>query len=150
MVYDERGLVRISYSTIWLILPPQWLKMTQIHQIMCGWKICTQDVTYQDSLNHFRNQRLIYKNNNDNSLTWLSVGQLNAEIISYIYSDVVLTDKEPIYTRSKDAAFSSMCDFTDKYTNLRKWSCVLNCCSECTDVFIPDVKLIVRKMWTFH
>ena len=34
-----------------------------------------------------------------------------------------------------------MCDFTDKDTKFPKCSCMLNGCSECTGVFVPDTEL---------
>ena len=34
-----------------------------------------------------------------------------------------------------------MCDFTDKYIKSPKWSCVLNFCSECPGVFVPDAEI---------
>ena len=34
-----------------------------------------------------------------------------------------------------------MCDFTEKDIKLQKWSCVLNCCSECPGVFVPDAEI---------
>ena len=35
-----------------------------------------------------------------------------------------------------------MCDFTEKYFDLTKLSCVLNCCSEYPGVFVPDEEII--------
>ena len=34
-----------------------------------------------------------------------------------------------------------MCDCPDKDIKFPKWSCVLNYCSECTDVFVPDAEM---------
>ena len=34
-----------------------------------------------------------------------------------------------------------MCDFSDKYTKLKNWSCVLNCCSGCPGVFVTDIEM---------
>ena len=34
-----------------------------------------------------------------------------------------------------------MCDFSGKDTNFPKWSCVLNCCSECTGVFVTYTEM---------
>ena len=66
----------------------------------------------------------MYKKNHKNSLTRGSVEQLNAE---------------NIHPCAKDATFSSMCDFPEKYIKLPKCSCVLNCCSECCSVVVTDV-----------
>ena len=66
-------------------------------------------------------------------------GQLNAENIFSRYSDVVLPGGESIHPCAKDATFSSMCDFPEKYIKLPKCSCVLNCCSECCSVVVTDV-----------
>ena len=66
---------------------------------------------------------------------------MNAENISSRYSDVVLPDREPIYPREKYAVFSSMCEFPDKDIKFPKWSCVLNCCSECHGFFSPHTEI---------
>ena len=88
----KKGLVHISDSALSLLPPSQLLNMTQRHQIMCGCEICIQAVTYQELLNHWCKQRLRYINNHENSLTRVSVEQLNAENFVFRYSDVVLTD----------------------------------------------------------
>ena len=75
--------------------------MTQNYQIMCGCKICIQAGTYQEFLNHCCKWRLRYINNHANSLTRVSVEQLNAENIASRYSDVVLPDGETIHPRAK-------------------------------------------------
>ena len=82
-----------------------------------------------------------YIKNNENSLSRGSDEQLNAEKIFPRYSDVVLPDGESINPHAKDSAFSIMCEFTEKYTKLTKWSCLLNCCTECPGVFVPDVEM---------
>ena len=64
-----------------LILPPQVRKMSQSHKFMCGSKICIQDGTYQELLNHWHKLQFIYINNNENSLTRVSDEQLNADNI---------------------------------------------------------------------
>ena len=51
MKYDEKGLVCIIYSAIQLILPPQLIKTTQRHHIICGCEICIQVEKYQYLLN---------------------------------------------------------------------------------------------------
>ena len=48
-----------------------------------------------------------------------------------------------------------MCDCPDKDIKFPKWSCVLNCCSECTDVFVPDAEMngdedVELKFIQFH
>ena len=120
MAYDEKGLVRICNSYIWLIIPPVLQNMTQNYQIMCGYEKCIKGGTYQELLNHWRKWRLKYITNYDNSLTGVPVEQLNTENIFSRYSDVVLTDEEPIHSRSKDAVFSILCDFSDKDIKLSK------------------------------
>ena len=111
--------------------------MTQRHQIIFGCKICIQDGTYQESLNHWYKQQLRYINNRANSLSRVSAEQLNAETIFIRYSDVLLPDGESINPRAKYSAFASMCDFPEKGIKLLKRSCVLNCCSEFPSVFVP-------------
>ena len=64
--------------------------------------------------------------------------QFNAE--KFRCSDVVLPYVEPLFPRAKDAPFASMCDFPEKDIKLPKCSCVLNCCSECNGVFVPDAE----------
>ena len=61
---------------------------------MFGCKICIQAGTYQYYLNCWRKRRLIYIyiKNNANSLTKVSVEQLNSENITSIYNDIVLRD----------------------------------------------------------
>ena len=66
---------------------------------------------------------------------------MNEESIMSRYSDVVLPDVETIRSHAKDAAFSDMCDFPDKNIKLTKWPYVLNCCSECPDVFVSDAEV---------
>ena len=66
---------------------------------------------------------------------------MNAENISSRYSDVVITDGEPINPHDKDSAFYSMCDFPDKDIKFPEWSYVLNCCSEFSGVFVPDSEM---------
>ena len=66
------------------------------------------------------------------------------------YSDVVLPDGYPIHKLSKNAAFSSMCDFTEKYIELTKLSCVLNFCSECPGALSLLKKWTMRMIWIFH
>ena len=34
-----------------------------------------------------------------------------------------------------------MCDFPEKYIKFPKWSCVLNCCSECPGIFVTDAEM---------
>ena len=53
----------------------------------------------------------------------------------------MLPDGEPIHTRAKYSALSSMCDFPDKDMKFPKWSCVLNCCSECPGVFVTHEEI---------
>ena len=77
MVYDKKGLLRISDYVIQLILPLQLQKKIQLHQIMCGCEICIQDGTYQDSLNNWRNRRMTYTKDNEKSLAMVSVELLN-------------------------------------------------------------------------
>ena len=67
--------------------------------------------------------------------------QLNAENIESRYSEVGLSDGEPIHTRSKDSAFESMCDCPEKYIKFTMWSCVLNFFSECPGVFFTDTEM---------
>ena len=49
-----------------------------------------------------------------------------------------------------------MCDFPEKYTNLPKWSCVLNVCSECPIFFVTDAEnnyeydLDIPFIWYHH
>ena len=69
MAYNDNVNVRINDSALLLILPPQLRKTTQRHQIMCGFKICIQAGTYQESINNCHKQRLMYIKNNENSLT---------------------------------------------------------------------------------
>ena len=92
MSYYDKGLVHISDSALRLLLSPQLRKITQRHQILCGCKICIQDGTYQDPLNHWGKRRLIYIKKQENLLTSGSVEQLNAENISSIYSYIVLPE----------------------------------------------------------
>ena len=63
MEYDERGLVRMKDSDLWILLTPQLRKMIHRHQIMCGCEICIPDGTYQGSTNHLYKQRLRFLNN---------------------------------------------------------------------------------------
>ena len=67
--------------------------------------------------------------------------QLNAENILSRYRDVLLPGGEPIHPRSKYAAFAIMCDFTYKNIKFTRWSCALNCCSECPSIFVPDSEI---------
>ena len=71
----------------------------------------------------------------------ISVEQLNVKNILYWYSDVVLTDEEPIHPCAKYIACSSRCEFSDKYIKFTKRLGVLNCCSECPSVFFTDAKI---------
>ena len=87
---------------------------------MCGCKIFIQAGTYQELLNHWRKQQLIYKNNNANLLTRGSAEQFNAETILTRYSDVLLPDGESIHSRAKDASVSSMCDFPENIYQVAK------------------------------
>ena len=66
---------------------------------------------------------------------------MNVETIFYRYNDFVLPDGEQIHPPAKDSEFSSMYGFTEKYIKLPKWSCVLNCFSECPGVFFPDAEM---------
>ena len=141
MAYEEKFLVCISYYSLRLPLPPQLRKITQRHKIMCGWEILIQNGTYQELLNHWSKRQLRYIKNHANSLTRVSVEQLNEENIFSRYGDVVLPDREPTQPCAKYSSFANMCDFPEKYTKLPKWSCVLNCCSECPGVFVPDAEI---------
>ena len=71
----------MSYYLIQLFLSPQLRNMTQGHKTMCGCKIFIQDLTYQESLNHWCKRRLRYINNHANSSTLVSVETFNAENI---------------------------------------------------------------------
>ena len=53
MVYDKKGLVYIIDSALLSLLQPKLRKRTQSQQIMCGCKICIQDVMYQESINNW-------------------------------------------------------------------------------------------------
>ena len=57
------------------------------------------------------------------------------------YSDFELPYGEPIHPCAKDASFTSMCDFPDKYMKFLKRSRVLNFCSECPGVFVTDAEI---------
>ena len=63
----------------------------------------------------------------------------------YIYSKVLLPDGEPINQLSKDASFVIICDCPDKYIKFPKWSCVLNCYSECPGIFFPGEEMNCDK-----
>ena len=139
MGYDEKVLVRISDSNLQLIITPKLLKITKRHQIICGCEIFIQAGTYQELINHWCKRRLRYINNHANSLTIISVEQLNTENIFSSYSDVVLPYVELINPCAKDAAFYSMSDFPENDIKLPMWSCMLNCCSIFTVVFAPGV-----------
>ena len=65
-----------------------------------------------------------YINNHVNSLTRGSVEQLKAENNFSRYGDVLLPDVEPFHPSSKDAAFSSMYDFPEKYQVFKLVVCV--------------------------
>ena len=65
---------------------------------------------------------------------------MNAENISSIYSNDVITYGDPIHKDAKDAAFSNMCDFPENI-KFPKWSCVLNCCSGFPGVFVPGAEM---------
>ena len=110
MAYDEKERVCISYSNLWLLLPPKLLKMTQLHQIRCGWKIFIRSGSFKESLNNWRKRQLIYLEDHENSLTRGSVEKLNAGNIASRYSDVLLPGREPIHPLAKDDTFASMCD----------------------------------------
>ena len=142
VAYSDNVNVSISDYDIRLTLPSQLRNMNQGHQIICGCKICIQDGTYQELLNHWRKRRLRYIKNNGNSLTRGSAENLNAETIFTMYSDVVLPDGELKYPRSKYDEFYSMCDFPGKGIKFPKWLCVLNCCIEFTGVFVCDEEII--------
>ena len=92
VAYYDNGNVSISDYDIRLTLPSQLRNMNQGHQIMCGCKICIQDGTYQELLNHWRKRRLRYIKNNENSLTRRLFEQLHAENVFSRYIYVVLTD----------------------------------------------------------
>ena len=79
--------------------------------------------------------------NNENSSSRVRVEQLNAENMLSRYIDVVLPYVEPIHPHAKDSAFTRMCDFPEKYIKLPKCSCVLNCCSQCTSIFVSDSEM---------
>ena len=68
-------------------------------------------------LDRWHNQRLIYINNRENSLTSGSDEQLNAENIFYIYSDFILPGGESINTGAKDDEFPSMCEFPEQVSS---------------------------------
>ena len=114
MSYNKKILVCISDSALQLLLPPKSRKMPHHRHIMCGCRIYIQDRIYQWSLNHWSKRRLLYTKNNSNTLIGGSVEQLNTRNIFSRYSDLVLPDGEPIHPRSKDTAFGSMCEFTNK------------------------------------
>ena len=63
--------------------------------------------------------------------------KLNAENMSSIYTEVVLSYREPIST------FSCMCDFHDKVIKFPKWSFKLNFCSEFPGIFVPRAEINV-------
>ena len=46
-----------------------------------------------------------------------------------------------IHARSKDSAFASTCDFTDKYIKFSKCFMCVKFCSEFPGVFVPDEEI---------
>ena len=58
-----------------------------------------------------------------------------------MYSSVLLPDGESIHPRAKNSAFDSICDLPESDIKLPKCSCVLNCFSECTGVFVLDAEM---------
>ena len=110
--------------------------MNQRHLIVCYCEICIQTGTYQESLNHWFKQQLIYTTNHAKQFTRISVEKFNAENIVSRYSYFVLPDGELVHPRAKYSAFASMCDFPEKDIKIPKWSCVLNWCSEFPGVFV--------------
>ena len=47
--------------------------------------------------------------------------------------------------RAKDTEFSSMYDLPNEDMKLKNWSCMLNCCIECTGVFVPYAEINNEK-----
>ena len=66
---------------------------------------------------------------------------MNAENISYKYSEVVLPNSEPVHPRAKYSSSVSMCACLGKDIKISIWGCVLYCCRECSGVFVPDTKM---------
>ena len=91
MEYDEKGLVRIIYSAVWLFIPHHVQKSTQRHQLMCGCEMCIQYGTYKEALNNFHKKRLHFKNECAKSFMSVTYSRANSENISSSYSDLVLT-----------------------------------------------------------
>ena len=151
MAYDEIWLYRISDSTLWLILLSQLRNMNHSHQIICVCRICIKTGTHQDLLNHWFRWQLRYIYKHANSITGVSVEQLNADIIYSKYGHDVIPHVEQIHPSAKDTAFSSMCDFLDKDIELQKCSCpgvffpgAEMKCEE--DVNLPLIFLITTKI----
>ena len=135
MAYDEKGIVRISDSSLWLLIPPELRKMTQRHQIMCDFTICIQDGTYWEYINHWLKRRLRYINNHSNSLTRLSVEQFNAEIFFPVMVMLYYLMENRLFRVPKMMHFPVCVNFLTKISNFPKWSCVLNWWSECPGSF---------------
>ena len=110
--------------------------MTQHHQIMCDWKIYIQTGTYQESLNNWRKQRLLFLNSSEKSFISGSDEQFTSLNIAPIHSEVVLHEGELIHPHDKDSVFAIMYDCTDTCIKFPKWSYVLKVCSEFPGVFI--------------
>ena len=85
--------------------------------------------------------RLIDINNNGNLLSRGPDEQLKTKYILSRYGNILLPDGELVNPCAKYSAFASMCDFPEKKSNFPKWSSVLNCCSECTGVFVLDTEI---------
>ena len=76
--------------------------------------------------------------------------QYHAENIASRNSEIILPYGEPIHTYSKDALFSNVFDWSEKYIKSPKCSCVSNNCSECPAFFVIISEINGYKTCTFY
>ena len=85
-------------------------------------------------LKHFENAMLIQPRTRSHQQNTLRVDT---------YRNQAFPDGDHLHKKASHAVFSTMCAFPDNNIDLPHWRCVLKCCDNCPNLFIPDEEQIV-------
>ena len=146
MSYDEKGLFRISYSYILLLLPPQLQKMTHIHKIIVLVKCSSRMEPTKSLLILGRNGNYVFK---IIMQSYLRVEPMNDQIQRTLLPDTVnkCYQVDNLFIHMLNILHLQVCvTVLRKISNLPKWSCVLNCLSEYTGIYVPDAEINNNKV----
>ena len=121
---DENGKIIISDSTLRLLLPPQFKKMSARYKIMCGCECCIYAKIIHSSLLSWRDRYLENPKDQSQNAQIRRSGE-KAHHIYTTYKNTVMPHGRHIYAKASDMANAKMCTYSQPDHALPHWKCVL-------------------------